>query len=406
VYTLHSRSRSSDRRKTVGAALAVAAGLIAAPGAEAAPAPVIDSFECTNVCPSAGGVVSGSKLKVRGRNLGDVTTIVFHGGSSGSDDTSVGVEPASDTTIRLTVPPEARTGPISAWVGPGAHSNPTGTLTVRRAGSPKPAPSPEPPQAEGTPEPKSAAPRIETSTSGKQLFFGQRSGLVFTYRVRHHEPVSVRIDLVRLSDRRVVKSWTPPPVAPDTARSVSWGGGARRQMAPEGRYAFRITAVGKDGMKTSNSAPTRRSPDAFALAGHIFPIRGRHDYGSSGSRFGSGRSGHSHQGQDVFARCGTPLVAARGGVVKYNQYHAAAGNYIVIDGAGTGVDYAYMHLTRPSPLRAGQRVYTGQPIGTVGESGNAQGCHLHFEMWSAPGWYDGGRPFDPYSSLRSWDAAS
>jgi murein DD-endopeptidase MepM/ murein hydrolase activator NlpD len=177
-------------------------------------------------------------------------------------------------------------------------------------------------------------------------------------------------------------------------------------MAPEGRYAFRITAVAKDGVKTSNSAATRKSPDAFDLFGHIFPIRGRHDYGNSVSRFGAGRSGRSHQGHDVFAACGTQLVAARGGVVKYSQYHAAAGNYIVIDGDGTGVDYAYMHMIRPSPLRVGQRVRTGQPIGAVGQTGSASGCHLHFEMWSAPGWYDGGRPFDPLSSLKSWDAVS
>ena len=35
----------------------------------------------------------------------------------------------------------------------------------------------------------------------------------------------------------------------------------------------------------------------------------------SAGRFGAARRGHVHQGQDVFARCGTPLVAARGGKV-------------------------------------------------------------------------------------------
>ena len=42
----------------------------------------------------------------------------------------------------------------------------------------------------------------------------------------------------------------------------------------------------------------------------------------------------------IFAACGTPMVAARGGVVKLNQNEANAGNYLVIDGAGTEVDYA------------------------------------------------------------------
>jgi len=68
---------------------------------------------------------------------------------------------------------------------------------------------------------------------------------------------------------------------------------------------------------------------------------GAHKYGTGTAAFGGGRG---HQGQDVFAECGTPLVAARGGVVKFKQYHARAGYYVVIDGARTGTDYAYMHL--------------------------------------------------------------
>ena len=61
---------------------------------------------------------------------------------------------------------------------------------------------------------------------------------------------------------------------------------------------------------------------------------------------------------------------------------------------------------RDGPLvKKGDRVRTGQPIGYVGSTGAASACHLHFEIWAAPGWYSGGRPTDPLPTLRSWAAA-
>ena len=81
-------------------------------------------------------------------------------------------------------------------------------------------------------------------------------------------------------------------------------------------------------------------------------------------RFGGGRG---HQGQDVFAACGTPLWAARGGKVKFKQYHGRAGHYLVIDGQRTGIDYAYMHLREAALVDVGDRVRTGQLIGYVGQ---------------------------------------
>jgi murein DD-endopeptidase MepM/ murein hydrolase activator NlpD len=147
-------------------------------------------------------------------------------------------------------------------------------------------------------------------------------------------------------------------------------------------------------------------PEILTSQSHVFPVRGAHDYGGAGALFGTGRAGHSHQGHDVFAACGVPLVAARGGTVQVRGYHAAAGNYLVIDGEGTETDYAYMHLEQRSPFRKGDAVATGQRIGSVGDSGNARGCHLHLELWSGPGWYEGGRPIDPLRALKAWDSWS
>ncbi len=149
------------------------------------------------------------------------------------------------------------------------------------------------------------------------------------------------------------------------------------------------------------SLPPRR-PSGL-LAGHVFPIQGAHDLGQSATNgFGGDRG---HEGQDVAAACGTPLVAAGGGTVRAAGYHGASGNYVVIDGDGTGLGYVYMHMLRAPLVRVGQRVRTGDPIGQVGETGRATGCHLHFELWSAPGWRAGGQPFDPLPYLRAWGSA-
>jgi len=143
-----------------------------------------------------------------------------------------------------------------------------------------------------------------------------------------------------------------------------------------------------------------------AQAAWTFPIKGPHNYGDAGARFGSARSGHSHQGQDVFAACGAPLVAAHSGTVKARGYQGSAGNYVVIDGAGVKEDHVYMHLRGPAKVSKKQSVTTGQFLGRVGDSGNASGCHLHFEIWKGRGWYTGGSPIDPFPSLKYWDSFS
>ena len=168
---------------------------------------------------------------------------------------------------------------------------------------------------------------------------------------------------------------------------------AREVEAPEG--SVRLVRLGDASLAAGESH------QALAPGGHAFPIEGRHDLGRSESnRFGGGRG---HQGQDMFAGCGTPVRAAQGGTVRFAGYHAAAGNFLVIRGAGSGEDYVYMHLRDAAELAAGDKVTTAERIGAVGSTGRASGCHLHFELWSAPGWYRGGSAYDPRPKLRGWD---
>ena len=300
------------------------------------------------------------------------------------------------------MPGAAVAGPVSVTTSQGAASRPSAPVMILP-------PPPPAPSALLSPVPGPAdagAPVIETGTSRTKAYVGARRAVTFSYRVSGPLPSALTVELVSGTDGSVVKSWAPPPPAAGEVKSVSWNGRLGRAAAIPGRYSFRLTAATQTGAVARSAQAGDLERDAFDLYDHVFPIRGRHDYGGSGSGFGSGRSGHSHQGHDVFASCGTRMVAARGGRVKFEQYHAAAGHYIVIDGDGSEVDYVYMHLAEPSPFQPGDRVFTGQRIGSVGDSGNAQGCHLHFELWGAPGWYDGGDPFDPLPALQAWDSWS
>ena len=134
---------------------------------------------------------------------------------------------------------------------------------------------------------------------------------------------------------------------------------------------------------------------------YVFPIDGPHDYGDG---FGAGRD---HQGQDVFAKCGTKLVANHDARVQVVDRHSRAGNYIVLDTNGSGIDWAYMHLKDRAIPRNGSKVRKGEKIGEVGETGNASGCHLHFEKWTSPGYYEGGHASPSVTkALRKWDRYS
>ena len=289
------------------------------------------------------------------------------------------------------MPLGAAAGPVRAYVSRRVASNLSTSLPIL---------PPPPPEVNAVLSQVPGAPALETGTSRTKVFTGARKAVTFSYRLA--TAMHATVELVRATDGAVVGSWDQGDVPAGEVRNLVWSG-----KGTPGRYSFRLTAQASGGEIAQSAQESDTGlRDAFDLYDHIFPIRGKHDYGGAGARFGTGRAGHSHQGHDVFAKCGTPMVAARGGKVQYSGYHGAAGNYMVIDGGGTGTDYAYMHMTDPSPFREGDRVYTGQAIGTVGESGNARGCHLHFEMWESPGWYDGGDPFDPLPYLQAWDGWS
>lgn len=101
--------------------------------------------------------------------------------------------------------------------------------------------------------------------------------------------------------------------------------------------------------------------------------------GTLTSRFGA-RWGRSHKGIDIGAPKGTTIVAAASGTVTYSQYGYGGGygNHIIIS-HGNGIQTLYGHCTSLLVTK-GTYVTQGQPIATVGNTGNSQGNHLHLEV--------------------------
>ncbi len=111
--------------------------------------------------------------------------------------------------------------------------------------------------------------------------------------------------------------------------------------------------------------------------------------------WGAPRSGgRSHQGVDMMAAYGTPVVAIVTGTITFAGYGGMAGYWQILSGAD-GNDYWYLHNQRN--LVTGGRVAAGRQIAEVGDTGNAEGTpHLHFEYH--PG---GGGAVNPYPLVAS-----
>jgi murein DD-endopeptidase MepM/ murein hydrolase activator NlpD len=151
--------------------------------------------------------------------------------------------------------------------------------------------------------------------------------------------------------------------------------------------------------------PAAGAPAPSGESTHHFPVSGNYSLGGADARFGASRNGHRHQGQDVIAAEGTPVVAPWAGLVEFVRFQqSGAGWYIVLDGDDEDRDYVFMHLRKDSILVApGQHVTAGQPLAQVGNTGRSSGPHLHFEIWVG-GWFDGGKPVDPLPLLEQWAA--
>ena len=184
---------------------------------------------------------------------------------------------------------------------------------------------------------------------------------------------------------------------------------------PAGDYAVKLQAFDDTGRALRRTAQAtgrgqlavQVAPPPPAAGPGRFPIVGAYSFGGPEGIFGAARDGHVHEGQDISAASGTPLISPVATTVYWIAFQkSGAGHYVVLRGAD-GTDYVFMHLLAGSiTTTEGASLAEGQPFAAVGSTGASSGPHLHFEIWP-DGWYssEASRPIDPVPQLISWGGA-
>lgn len=177
----------------------------------------------------------------------------------------------------------------------------------------------------------------------------------------------------------------------------------------EKRSALTVSATVLDGAdsqllaKQIQLAAVRAGSNVVG-GGFVFPVAGPHSFSDT---FGAPRMfgtsyAHLHQGTDIFAASGTPLVAVERGVVFAVGTDVLGGIKLWLQGA-SNTKYYYAHLSGfAEGLTAGQVVAAGDVVGFVGNTGNAATtpAHVHFEVHP-----NGGPAVNPYPLLKIVDDA-
>ena len=135
-----------------------------------------------------------------------------------------------------------------------------------------------------------------------------------------------------------------------------------------------VSVVGESGTGSATSGGCAAGSVVYPVAAE-FAANDSHNWGSTGALWAS-----LHTGTDFPAPCSTPVYAATAGTVEIDTTQSWAGPQLVkVVTSQTGLATWYAHLERVD-VAAGALVAAGQQIGAVGELGNAEGCHLHFEV--------------------------
>lgn len=152
---------------------------------------------------------------------------------------------------------------------------------------------------------------------------------------------------------------------------------SRFSMPPDRTAGWTAARLAEDREKVRQARETTE-PYPLWLQTFIPPLEGRITSEFGAIRIINENPPRRHNGIDIAAEEGTPVVAPNSGIVRLAEFLLSGGNTVIID-HGIGISSTYMHLHTIN-VDKGQAVGRSELIGTVGMTGYATGNHLHWEV--------------------------
>jgi murein DD-endopeptidase MepM/ murein hydrolase activator NlpD len=162
----------------------------------------------------------------------------------------------------------------------------------------------------------------------------------------------------------------------------------RQRLADEHRQLDEKLATADFAYRELQAKRAAVGLGASVVDGLVCPVPGA----AFSNDFGEPRTGHTHQGNDMFAPMGTPNLAVVSGNITYGP-GGSGGNGAYLEG-DNGVTYVYYHLSEY--VGGPRRVAQGEVIAKLGMTGNAGAPHTHFEIRPSG---RTGPPVNPYATL-------
>jgi murein DD-endopeptidase MepM/ murein hydrolase activator NlpD len=233
--------------------------------------------------------------------------------------------------------------------------------------------------------------RLVALGSGSTGILGLRATLTKEYKGHGAgEVVKVAYASARASD--AVRAAARPEPAP-RARAK-----AEAKSKPKASRKKRRARAKRDDHRGLSPRHKREAADLLATLGYTFPVVGDHTFSDD---WGAARQDTGwHQGNDVFAAFGTPIIAIADGRLYRVGTRKVPGNRLWLRDR-KGHTFFYAHLSDfAAAAYNGADVHAGEVIGFVGSTGDAEQTppHLHFEVHLADG-----TPIDPFDFLTSWE---